>query len=162
MPRLNVPAILLLWAAPVLLAEAGPQVTIRNRTGLDLTARAVPSQAEGGVLVQTRHEPGAMHRLGPAPADRAQGSLAECHLPKDAEATFQFEDGGRDRQAVLYFWHATPEAGIVFRGTLILSQATTEGGSPRATLTPAMGPTRRALGQNRNLQFLSEVEVVLR
>jgi hypothetical protein len=142
-------------------AGAGPQVTIRNQTGLDLVARAVPGQDEGVVLVQTSLEPGAVHRLSPALADPAQGILAEFPLPKDAEATFQFEDGSRDRQAVLLFWYSTPEAGVVYQGTLILSQAT-GGGSPKATLTPAKGPTFRSLGQNKNLQILSDAEVVLR
>jgi hypothetical protein len=144
---------LLLGAAPGLVAGAGPQITIRNQTGRDLMARAVPGQDEGVVLVQTRLEPGAVDHPGLA--------LAEFPLRRDAEATFRFEDGSRDRQAVLLFWYATPEAGIIFQGNLILAQATA-GDSPKATLTPAKSPTFRPLGQNKNLQFLSDAVVVLR
>ena len=166
-------ACLVLVAVPRCFAQASTGVIIHNQTGVDLTVRRPCAGSERAILINATSDgsPAHVHRLCTAYPNRspeADGPVEYLFRQGDS-ATFQFEGPDQDQASELLFWHAHSEHGLGFRGMILYATVTRpRTSSPEAletvgVLSLPQGPTARtrSMPRNRNIQVISESELIL-
>ena len=167
----RVPVLLALLPGLALQALS-PAVTIRNRSGVELTVRRPSGGSESPILIHASSDgqPMIAHRLCSAFPHRSPDSEGplEFRLKDGDTATFQFEDEGSDHQSELIFCHADSEKGLVFKGIVLFSvlhfptaQEGVREAVGRLSLPKGPTPRTRQLPLNKDIQVLSDTEMEL-